>query len=130
MTSNAEIEQRVTELRAKVALLREQTMKSQIALLVQENGQLKKDIDNLKAKYETALLSNGKSVSLLTNAARSTETPASGAKHVGAKSEKSQVENEEKPQSEGCAQSDQQSPKKSKKEKLKGATQPKGKRCF
>ena len=130
MTSNAEIEQRVAELRAKVALLREQTMKSQIALLVQKNGQLKKDIDNLKAKYETALLSNGKSVSLLTNAARSMETPASGAKDVGAKSEKSQVENEVKPQSEGCAQSDQQSPKKSKKEKLKGATQPKGKRCF
>ena len=60
-------EEKISELRKKVSMLREKTIKSQIANLMRENGQLKKDIDELKSKYNQALLSNGKCVSLLAN---------------------------------------------------------------
>jgi len=126
MATSAQIEQRVEDLRAKVAMLREKTMQSQIALLSQENGQLKKDIDKLKVKYENALLSNGKSVSLLSNAVKSSVS-AGGEVNKSEDIAKKVVDSakDSAPTETSGDQANTNSPKKAKKKPPKASSQPK-----
>ena len=68
MDSHFQLAQRVNVLKDKIAQLREKTIVEKIAQLRKDNETLKLEVDSLRRQYEDALLSNGRSVTLLANA--------------------------------------------------------------
>ena len=109
MAIDSELVQRMNALKGKIALLREKTIQEKIAFFRKDNETLKQEVNLLKKQYEDALVSNGRSVSLLINAVPN----KSAAVEMNVKKPEAEKDTETKPVEETAA------PKKEKKAKAK-----------